>query len=126
MITKVTYRPYVSGVNNVQNQPKIVGFGAVKGHFPLVNSKIDALTELLKKYGLTAVTTRRGDCVVLTNGNSVADRELKNLLGNTASIISEKEGQNNIDNFLQAAYDDLVLRMQQRWGARSEDYRRPN
>lgn len=28
MITKVSYRPYASGVNNTQNQPKKVNFGA--------------------------------------------------------------------------------------------------
>jgi hypothetical protein len=126
MISKVSYNPYASNVSNMKNRPQNINFGAVRARLPLDATKVDTFFVLVGRYKLAAIGVGNNNCIVLTEGNAAADKEIRSLLGDNASIISDEEGQKNITKFLEDSFNELILRVQERWSSRNSDYRRSN
>lgn len=92
MITKISYKPYISSANNSQNQQQKVNFKSVIGHEPVLPESQKYLQELLTTHRLQSTLADGFDKIriVLTDGKAEIDQALCKILGKP-KVIDAKE-----------------------------------
>lgn len=121
MITKISTNSYTSSANNTKNQPQNVNFKAAR----IANSALVGLEygkqdlkfaigfmdflakhRLIVEMGMSTHPHIQGepatDClerIILTGDNAQINRNLKAMLGDDVSIISDEEGERSIRAF---------------------------